>query len=188
MLKSFANSVIRQFNEKPNDNTQDVYIIPPDFFDIPKPLVLAEVPYCFRNETLSELFIKLFLELSNNSNEIRIKWIIKKVKQLFKLKSRNPACVVYEEVCVCEQIYIGETRRNVELRWEEYENISKDSELAKHLKENLNHKFSWKVLFAASENKRIRKILKVSEIALKRPSLKEQIESKKLLLFLNGVT
>ena len=96
--------------------------------------------------------------------EIRIKWITKKVKQLFKLKSTNPypSCVIYEGVCVCEQTYISETRRNVELRWEEHENTSKDSEPAKHLKENLSHKFSWKILFAAPENKRICKILETA--------------------------
>ena len=41
----FLNKVIKQFNEKGNGNTQDDYIIPPDLFDIPKPLVLAEIPY-----------------------------------------------------------------------------------------------------------------------------------------------
>ena len=117
----FVNSVIKHFNEKCNGNTQDDYIIPPDFFDVPKPLVLAEIPYCPRNETLSKRFIKKFHEFTNNSYEIRIKWITKKVKQLFKLKGKNPypSCVIYE------QTYIGETRRNVELRWEEHENISK---------------------------------------------------------------
>ena len=45
----FANSVIRQFHENYNDNTQDDYIIPPDFFDIPKPLVLAEILHYSRN-------------------------------------------------------------------------------------------------------------------------------------------
>ena len=59
-------------------------------------------------------------------------------------------------------------RPNVELRWEEHENTFKDSEPAKHLKENLCHKFSWKILFVAPENKWIRKILEASEIALKR--------------------
>ena len=44
----FVNSVIGQFNEKSNGNSQD-YIIPPDFFDIPKPLVLTKIPYCPRN-------------------------------------------------------------------------------------------------------------------------------------------
>ena len=113
-----------------------------------------------------------------------------KVKQLFKLKSRNPhpACLKYYGVCVCEETYIGETTHNVEPRWEEHENTCKDSEPAKHLKENLSHKFSWEILLAAPENKGIRKILEVSEIPLKRPSLNEQIESKKLLLLCNGVT
>ena len=32
----------------------------------------------------------MFHELTNKSYEIRIKWITKKVKQLFRLKSRNP--------------------------------------------------------------------------------------------------
>ena len=39
----FVNCAIRQFNEKCNDNTQDDYIIPPDFFDISKPLVLGKI-------------------------------------------------------------------------------------------------------------------------------------------------
>ena len=170
--------------------TQDDYIIPPDFFDIPQPLALAEILYCPRNESLPKRFIKRFHELTNNSYTDRIKWITKKVEQLFKLKSRNPhsACVIYERVCVCKQGYIGETGRNIELQWEEHENISKDSDPAKHLKENLSHKFSWKILFTAPENKRIRKILEASEIALKRSSLNNQTKSKKLLLFRNGVT
>ena len=45
-----------------------------------KLLVLAEIPYCPRNETLSKRFIKKFHELTNNSYEIKIKWITKKVK------------------------------------------------------------------------------------------------------------
>ena len=82
----------------------------------------------------------------------------------------------------------SEKRRNVELRREEDENTSKDSKPTKHLKENLSHKFSWKISLAASENKRIHKILEVAGIAWRRPSSKEQIESKQLLLFCNGVT
>ena len=50
--------------------TQDDYIIPPDFFDISKPLVLAEIPYHHKNETLSKRFIKIFHELTNNLYEI----------------------------------------------------------------------------------------------------------------------
>ena len=76
----FLNRVIRQFSKKCNSNTQDDYIIPPDFFGIPKPLILVEIPYCPRNETRSERFIKKFHELTNNSHEIRIKCITTKVK------------------------------------------------------------------------------------------------------------
>ena len=72
-LSRFVNSVIKQFNEKCNDNTQDDYITPPYFFDVPKPLVLAEIPYCPINETLSKRFIKKFHEFTNNSYYIRIK-------------------------------------------------------------------------------------------------------------------
>ena len=130
------------------------------------------------------------VSLKNNSYEVRIKWITMKVKQLFKLKSRNldSACVIDERVCFCEQTYISETGRNIELRREKHENIFKDSVPAKHLKENLSHKFSWKILFTTPRNKRIRKILEASEIALKRPSLNKLTESKKLLLICNGVT
>ena len=58
------------------------------------------------------------------------------MKQFSKLKSRksHSACVICEEACVYEQTYIDETGRNVELRWEEHESISKYSEPAKHLK------------------------------------------------------
>ena len=54
-------------------------------------------------------------------------------------------------------------------------NTSKDSAPTKYLKENLSHKFLWKILLAAPKKKRIRKILEASEIALKRQSLNEKI-------------
>ena len=112
----------------------------------------------------------------------------KESQTTFQTKKQESTSIIYEGVCISEQAYIGETRRNVELRWEEHDNTSKGSKPAKHLKENLSHKISSTILFAAPENKGIRKILEASEIALKRPSLNEQIESKKLLLFRNGVT
>ena len=51
--------------------------------------------------------MKKFDVFTDNKYDIRIKWITKKVKQLFKLKNRNPhpSCVIYE----------GETVRNVEI-------------------------------------------------------------------------
>ena len=73
----FADSVSKQLNEKCNGHTEDDYIIKPYFFDILKPLVLPEFPYCLRNEPFSKRFIKRFHELANNSYQIKIKWITK---------------------------------------------------------------------------------------------------------------
>ena len=108
---------------------------------------------------------------------------------MFVNKDRNPhqSCVIYEENCNCGESYIGETIRNVESRWKEHNNVNKDSEPAQHLKENPNH-FTWKVLLPASKNSKIRKDLEASLVAKMRPSLNEQMDFNKLLLFRNGVT
>ena len=42
--------------------------------------------------------------------------------------------MIYEGECSCQESYIGETVRNVEIRWQEHEDTQKDSEPAKHLK------------------------------------------------------
>ena len=96
--------------------------------------------------------------------------------------------MIYKGVCSCQESYIDETVRNVEIRWQEHEDTQKDLEPAKHLKINPTHSFTWKVLLPASSIRRIRQNIKASIIALKQPSLSERVESKKLLLFRNGVT
>ena len=96
--------------------------------------------------------------------------------------------MIYEGVCSCQESYVGDTVRNVEIRWQEHEDTQKDSDPAKHLKKNPTHSFTSKVLLPASSIRRIRQNVEASMIALKRPSLNERAESKKLLLFRNGVT
>ena len=96
--------------------------------------------------------------------------------------------MIYEGVCSCQESYIGETVRNVEIRWQEHEYTQKDLEPAKHLTNNPTHSFTWKVLLAASSVRRIRHNMEVSIIALTRPSLNAQVESNEILLFRNGVT
>ena len=75
----------------------------------------------------------MFDFFTGNKYCIQIKWFTKKIKLLFKLKSRNPhqSCVVYEDVCSFQGSYIGETERNVKIRWQD---TKKDSETAMHLK------------------------------------------------------
>ena len=59
---------------------------------------------------------------------------------------------MYKGACVCGEKHIGETIRNVDAWWNEHEDIRKESEPAKHLRENLNHKFIWKTLLEAPKN------------------------------------
>ena len=112
------------------------------------------------------------------------------MRNLFRLKSKNPcpACVIYKGICTFKENYIGEAKRNVEIRWEEHSEVNKISEPSRHLKSNPTHALTWKFLMAAPINDRVKKNLEASFIALSRPSLNEQIESKKLLLFQSGVT
>ena len=91
-------------------------------------------------------------------------------------------------VFVIKHYYIGESRRNVRIRWDEHEDPKKDSELAKQLRNHPGHSFSGKILLSASANNHIRKIMEASMIALNRPTLNEEVESDKLLLFQNVVT
>ena len=94
--------------------------------------VLVDIPYCPKNEKLSKHFMKGFDAFTEYKCDIRIKWVAKKVKHLFKLKSRSPhpSCVIYEDVRSCQESYIGETVRKVEIRWQEPEDTQKDSEPA----------------------------------------------------------
>ena len=119
-----------------------------------------------------------------------IKWITKKFKSLFSLKDKNPypACQIYKETCVCDETYIGETIWNVDIRWNEHDDISKESESAKHLRENLNHKFKWETLPQAPKNYRQRKNLEAFFIAIMGPILNSQLDAKKFHLFRNGIT
>ena len=41
-------------------------------------------------------------------------------------------------VIICDETYIGETIGNADILWNEHEDIRKESEPAKHLRENLN--------------------------------------------------
>ena len=71
--------------------------------------------------------------------------------------------------------YIGETKRNVEIRWEEHEDPKWKSEPASHLQKNPSHSFSWTVMMNASLNTRLRKNLEASIVAFMKPKLNNSI-------------
>ena len=186
----FVNSVIRNFKSPNSNDEEDLLLIPTYFFEPPLPFILIEVPYCPENERQSKHFIKKLKSFLDRDCSIVIKWTTRKIKTLFSLKSRNPypSCKIYEGTCSCGSLYIGETKRNTAVRWSEHNDPRGKSEPAKHLFNNPSHKFSWRVILSASQNSRIRKNLEASVVALKKPDLNNQTDSKKLTLFRYGVT
>ena len=181
----FTESVIRQFEEKLTSQLEEEDLIIPEFlFREPSKFVLVEIPFCDSNEHLVKRFLEKVKDFTGNKVDFGIKWLTKKVKHLFHVKDRNPhqACKIYEGICTCKENYIGETKRNVETRWKEHQNINKDSEPAKHLREYPTHSFEWKIILNAPNDKRTRKNIEASVIALKRPFLNDQLNSQRLIL------
>ena len=105
-----------------------------------------------------------------------------------KGKSLHPACKIYEGICIFGGKYIGETKRNVEIRWMEHNTPSDKSNPAKHLNDNIDHSFTWKVICNAPNRKPARKILEAYFIATMKPNLNDKIDSDLLRLFRNGIT
>ena len=113
------------------------------------------------------------------------------MKLLFKIKDKNlyPACKIYYGECEhCRDNYIEETVRNTVTRWSEHNNPDHKSELAEHIKRNIDHVFNWKILCLAPSQKHLRKNLEAIFIALYKPSLNDQKSFDRLMLFRNGIT
>ena len=92
------------------------------------------------------------------------------MRNLLRLKSQNPhpSCVMYQGICTCKENYIGETKRNVEIRWEKHSEVNKIYVPSRHLKSNPTYAFTWKVLMAAPINDCVRENLEASFIDLSR--------------------
>ena len=98
------------------------------------------------------------------------------------------ACKIYKGVCSCGKSYIGETVRNVEVRWDEHSNPTKMSNPQKQIKNNFDHAFHWSVLARAPTNTFQRKMLESYYIVLEKPTLIDQLDPDRLNLFRNGVS
>ena len=73
------------------------------------------------------------------------KCLAKKTSSLFPLMDRNkhPSCKFYKGDCLCEEMYISETKRNVAIRWRKHEKFNGESEPAKHLTKFPKHSFKY---------------------------------------------
>ena len=138
--------------------------------------MFVEIPYCELNEIKSKHFLKKFQKFTNNSFRMVIMWKTRNIQSLLTLKDKNDCklCVFYKGDCSCGSRDIGETKRNVEVRWNEHNNPTKSSEASKHLRSNINHYFTWAVISNAPKNAKTRKNLEASYIALWKPDLNEQ--------------
>ena len=155
---TFVDNVIHQFHQKLIDKqAQYELIITYLLFAVPKKFVLVEIPYCVSNENTVKRFLAKLQSFVHHKLDISVKWSTKKIRILFRLKDKNPhpACKIYEGICSCSANYIGETKRNVETRWNERENPNKDSEPAKHHRKFRDHKFDWKILLTAPTNAKL---------------------------------
>ena len=139
----FINSVVNEF-QKGKECGDESFIIPPSLFEITKPFIFVEIPYCELNEIKSKHFLKKFHKFTNNSFRIVITWKTRNIRSLFPLKDKTDykPCVIYKGDCSCGSRYIGETKRNAEVRWNEHNNPTKSSEPSTHLRSNINHYFT----------------------------------------------
>lgn len=67
--------------------------------------------------------------------------------------------MILEGTCTSKESYIRETRRNVEIRWEEHKDTQEDSELAKYSRNHSGHALTWIVLYSALRDDWIKKTL-----------------------------
>ena len=65
----FVNSVIHEFTTA-QTNEDNELIIPPWLFEAKKKIVLVEIPYCLKNESSPEQFIKKFDKFTNDTFDV----------------------------------------------------------------------------------------------------------------------
>ena len=127
-------------------------------------------------------------EFTNDKYKAVIIWQTKKIRSLFSVKDKikHTSNVIYEGTCTCRKKHIGETDRNNGIRWTEHNNPNHNSDPAKHIKENIDHIFEWKVFRNANTKKDKRKILEALYIAKYQPKINSQLDMHKLILFKHG--
>ena len=97
-------------------------------------------------------------------------------------------CVLYKGDCSYGSRYIGETKRDPEVRWNEHNNPMKSSEPSKHLRNTIDHCFTWSIISKVPKNGKAKSNLEALFIALWKPDLNEQKDFKRLVLFRSGFT
>jgi hypothetical protein len=183
--KRFVESNISRFSSEKVD-----LIIPDWLFREPKKEIVIRVPFCPKNEASINKVLKRLEVFSNNQFVFKVIWNTRKIKSLFPIKDRvqHSSNVIYEGKCSCQQSYVGETTRNVEVRWKEHQSNDGKSEPSKHIINNPDHSFQWKVLSKAPRDTRKRKILEAYFIRKLNPKINDQLDIRFLNVYRNGIT
>ena len=79
--------------------------------------------------------------------------------------------MIYKGTCSCGETPIGETIRNASVILEEHSIPTKNSEPAKHLKNNFYHVLNWVPLCKTLQKCKVRRNLETSHIALLKPTV-----------------
>ena len=103
-------------------------------------LIILRLLFSESNEKVTKSLVKKLVIFTNNKCKFNIVWNTRNIRLLFQSKDNDEhySCVIYEGNCSFGENYVGESVRNVVLRWFEYEDPNKQSEPAKHLEI-----FSW---------------------------------------------
>ena len=145
----FIDSVIKRFeyNER-NKDQQDDFIIPPYLYEEPKPRIMVEFPFCELNVKRISTFRKRFNYFTNDSYYFNVVWKTTKVKSFFPLKDKNlyPSCKVYYGLCSYGEDYVGETKRNVSVSYDEHNKLSKKLKPVEHLEQKIGDHFTRRIL------------------------------------------
>ena len=107
----FISSVIKQFEERLEPtNVENELIIPEFFFQEIKRRIIIEIPFCVKNEIATKRFITKLKAFTHDKYEFIIKWITKKVKQLFSTKDKDPhpSCKTYMKAFTHAQLVMLE--------------------------------------------------------------------------------
>ena len=165
----FIDSVIKgfQYNER-KKYQQDDLIIPPYLSEEPKPRIVVEIPFFELNERRVSTFRKKFNYFTDDSYDLNVVWKTEKFRSFFPLKDKNlhPSCKIYFGLCSCGEDYVGETKRNVSVRYDEHNKPSNKSKLVSHVEHNNDHYFTWRILCNAPSNARTHKNIEAFFIAI----------------------
>ena len=111
------------------------------------------MPFSKSSEKFTKSLIKKLVIFANDKCKFNIVWNNRNIRSLIQIKYnfKHNSCVIYDGNCSCGENYVGESVRNVVLRWAEHEDPKNQLELAKHLKFIPDHQLEWKVLTRAPE-------------------------------------